>query len=108
MRFVAVEAKATKRPSPEMAGSMLAPLAGVVPSGVDPRFVVGTQELLLESMVVTQVERRNTSLAPLGLGAVAPRFMAVETKATKRPVLEMEGTELAPFPGVVPSAVETR
>ena len=108
MRFVAVEAKTTKRPSPEMAGSMLEPSAGVVPSGVEPSVVAGTQELLVVPIVVTQVERTNTSSAPLGLGAVAPRFIAVETKATNNPSLAIAGAELGPFPGVVPSGVETR
>ena len=105
---MAVEAKATKRPSPEIAGSMLAPLAAVEPSGVEASVVAGTQAFPAVLIVVTHVERMKTSLAPLGLGAVAPRFVAEDSKATKRPVLAMAGVELDAFPGVVPSLVETR
>jgi hypothetical protein len=108
MSVVPVDEKATKRPSLEIVGSMLAPSAGVTPSGVETRFVAGTQVLPLVPIVVTQVDRSKISLAPPGLGAVAPRLLAEEANATKSPVLPMAGFELAAFPGVVPSAVETR
>jgi hypothetical protein len=105
---VAVEEKATKRPSLEIAGSMLAPSAGVTPSGVEIRLVAGTQVLLLEAIVVTQVERSKISGTPPGFGAVAPRLLAEDANATKSPVVPIAGWELAAFPGVTPSAVETR
>lgn len=105
---VAVESKATKRPSFEIDGSALAPSAGVTPSGVEIKFVPVTQVLLLVPIVVTQVERSKISSAPPGLGAVAPRLLAEEANATKSPSLAIAGFELAAFPGVVPSAVETR
>jgi hypothetical protein len=52
--------------------------------------------------------RVNASASPLGFGAVAPRFRAVDTNATTAAELEIDGAELGPFPGVVPSGVETR
>ena len=107
-RLVELDAKATKRPSLEIAASALAPSAGVTPSGVETRFVAGTQVLPLAEIVVTQVERSKISAALLGLGAVAPRLLAEEANATKSPSLAIAGLELAPVPGVVPSAVETR
>ena len=108
MSVVPVEENATKRPSLEIAGSMLAPSAGVTPSGVETRFVAGTQVLPLVPIVVTHVERSKISAAPLGLGAVAPRLLAEDANATKSPSLPIAGFELAALPGVVPSAVETR
>lgn len=103
-RFVPTEVKAMKRPSvPEVAVCVLAPFAGVTPSGVDTRSVSPVH-------VVSNVAhvRENTSASPLGLGAVAPRFRAVDTNAITDAELEMDGAELDPFPGVVPSGVETK
>jgi hypothetical protein len=108
MRFAAVEANATKRPVSEIAAWMLAPSAGVVPSGVEARMVDGTQVLVGVLSDVMQVERQNISEAPLGFGAVGPRFVAEDAKATKSPASAMAGFELARLPGVVPSGVETR
>src|ERR1700733_9995846 len=84
-RFVAADAKATKRPL---------------------TMVLAVHAVLV--MVVMQVPRSNTSDWALGLGAVEPRFDAVEVNATKSPSSEMEGFELGPLPAVVPSGVDTR
>ena len=72
------------------------------------RFVTGMQLLLIVPMVVTQVARSKISSAPSGLGAVEPRFVAVDEKETYRPVFEIAGSELGPSPGVTPSGVDTR
>jgi len=93
-----------KRPfAPEVAVCVLAPFAGVTPSGVDTRSVSPVH-------VVSRVAhvRENTSASPFGFGAVAPRFCAVDTNAITDAALEIDGAELAPFPGEVPSGVETR
>ncbi len=103
-RLVPVDVNAIKRPlEPEVAVCVLAPFAGVTPSGVDIRSVSPMH-------VVSSVAhvRENTSASPLGFGAVAPRFRAFDTNAITDAALEMEGAELGPFPGVVPSGVETR
>ena len=103
-RLVPAEVKAMKRPFvPEVAVCVLAPFAGVTPSGVDTRSVSPVH-------VVSSVAhvRENTSASPLGFGAVAPRFRAVDTNAITDAALEIDGAELAPFPGVVPSGVETK
>jgi len=103
IRFCAVEANTAYLPSPEMPGCVLVPSAGVTPSGVETRMVVGAQVLLAEPIVVTQVERSKISLSPLGLDP-ASRFVALETKETNRPVLAIAGFELGPLPAAVPSA----
>src|SRR5579864_118388 len=93
-----------KRPlEAEVAVCVLAPFAGVTPSGVETRSVSPVH-------VVTNVAhvRVNASASPLGFGAVAPRFRAVDMNAITDAALEIEGAELGPFPGVVPSGVETR
>jgi hypothetical protein len=103
-RFVPAEVKAMKRPFvPEVAVCVLAPFAGVTPSGVDTRSVSPAH-------VVSSVAhvRENTSASPLGFGAVAPRFRAVDTNAITDAAIEIDGAELGPFPGVVPSGVETK
>lgn len=92
-----------KRPVLEIAVCVLAPFAGVTPSGVDTRSVCPVHVVACVAHV-----RENASANPLGFGAVAPRFVAVETKATKRAPDVIDGAELGPFPGVVPSGVETR
>jgi hypothetical protein len=103
-RFVPADVNAMKRPVvPETAVCVLAPLAGVTPSGVETRSVSPIQVVI----DVAQV-RVNASASPLGFGAVAPRFRAVDTNATTDAELEIDGAELGPFPGVVPSGVETR
>ena len=75
---------------------------------MDTKVVIGTQVFVVEEIVVTQVERSKISEAPEGLGAVAPRFEASEVKETKRPELLMDGFELAAFPAVELSGLETR
>jgi hypothetical protein len=75
---------------------------------VETRFVNGVHEFVVLPIVVTQVDRTKISCDPDGLGAVAPRFVAEDVKDTYRPVFDMDGFELGAFPGVVPSAVETR
>jgi hypothetical protein len=103
-RFVPAEVNAMKRPFvPEIAVCVLAPFAGVTPSGVDTRSVSPVQVVISVAHV-----RENTSASPLGLGAVAPRFRAVDTNTITDAALEIDGAELAPFPGVVPSGVETK
>lgn len=103
-RFVPAEVKEMKRPFvPEVAVCVLAPFAGVTPSGVDTRSVSPVHVVISVAHV-----RENTSASPFGFGAVAPRFRAVDTNAITDAALEMDGAELAPFPGVVPSAVETK
>ncbi len=92
-----------KRPVLEIAVCVLAPFAGVTPSGVDTRSVCPVH---VEACVAHV--RENASANPLGFGAVAPRLFAVETKTTKRAPDAIDGAELGPFPGVLPSAVETR
>src|SRR3984885_2906863 len=125
-RFVAADAKATKRPltmvlavhavlvivvtlpQADRVDCPLAPSAGGGPSGVEISVVTDTQVLVVLVMVVMQVPRSNTSDSALGLGAVEPRFDAVEVNATKSPSSEMEGFELGPLPAVAPSGVDTR
>ena len=103
-RFVPADVKAMKRPlAPEVAVCVLAPFAGVTPSGVDIRSVSPVHVVISVAHV-----RENTSANPLGFGAVAPRFRAVDTNAITDAALEMDGAELGPFPGVVPSGVETK
>ena len=81
--MVAVEAKATKRPSVVIDDSPLAPSAAVVPSGVEIKFVKVAQP----PTPVTQVPRSNTSGAPFGLTAVWPRFVALDVKETKKRIV---------------------
>ena len=126
-RFVAVDAKATKRPlytvppvqavvdvvvvslpQDDTDDCMLAPSAGVVPSGVEINIVTGVHVLSVLEIVVTHVLRSKISELPLGFGAVEPKFVAVDVKETNNPSSEIEGFELGPFPNVVVSGVETR
>src|ERR1700722_4329974 len=108
IRFCAVEAKATNRPSCEIAGEMLTPSAGVTPSGVETRVVTGAQVLPTTPTVVTHVGPPKISLSPLGWGPRI-RLEAVETYATKSPSSAIAGLELGPFPAAVPSGeTETR
>jgi hypothetical protein len=103
-RFVPIDVNAIKRPFvPETAVCVLAPFAGVTPSGVDTRSVCPVQEVNCVAHV-----RVKTSARPLGFGAVAPRFRAVDTNAIRDAAVDIDGAELGPFPGVVPSGVETR
>ena len=53
-RFVAVDVKETNSPSSEIDGFELTPFPNVAPSGVDTRYVVGTQvpELVVVGVVV--------------------------------------------------------
>src|SRR5262249_8618960 len=82
---------------------MLGAVGCVCTSGVDMRSVSPVQ-------VVSCVWHvpENASANPLGFGAAAPRFRAVDTNAITDAAVEMDGAELAPFPGVVPSGVETK
>src|SRR5271155_2933582 len=108
IRFMLVDAKATKRPSSEMDGSMLGAFDGVTPSGVETRLTTGAQVLPTAPIVVTQVELSNTWLMASGFDPVT-RFVALDTNATKRPSFAIAGPELAPFPAAVPSGeTETR
>lgn len=126
-RFVAVEAKATKRPlntlplvqavvpvvtvslpHDETDDCMLAPSAGVVPSGVEINVVTGVQVLAVLLIVVTHVLLSKISELPLEFGAVEPKFVAVDVNETNNPSSEMDGLELGPLPNVAPSGVETR
>lgn len=86
-----------------MAVSVLAPFAGVTPSGVEARSVSAAH-------VVRRFghARTNVSAKPFGFGAVGPRFLALDTNATNSAPDAIDGLELALFPGVVPSGVETR
>jgi hypothetical protein len=95
--------KATKRPVLEIAVCVLAPFAGVTPSGVDIRSVSPVHVVTCVAHV-----RAKASASLPGFGAVAPRLLAVDTKATNAPPDAIDGAELGPFPGVVPSGVETR
>ena len=101
-RFVPVEANATNLPVLEIEDSELAPSAGVTPSGVDIRVVFAVHSS------VRQVLRSKTSCAPSELGAVAPRFVATDVNDTYNPLEAVEGLELAPLPGVVPSGVDIK
>src|SRR5580692_8280668 len=51
-RFVAVEVKETKSPSSEMEGLELSPLPNVTPSGVETRYVAGTQLFVGEVVTI--------------------------------------------------------
>ena len=94
---------ATNLPLFEIAVCVLAPLAGVTPSIVEMRSVSPVH-------VVTCVAqlRTNASARPVALGAVAPRFRDIETNATYNPPDPIDGAELGPSPGVIPSRLETR
>lgn len=127
-RFVAVEAKAMNLPlnsaeevqtavvvtvalpQEEMDDWILAPSAGVVPSGVEINVVTGVQVLSVLAMVVIQVLRSKISDGPGGGVDSVPlmRFVAVEVNEINNPSTEIEGFELAALPNVAPSGVETR
>jgi hypothetical protein len=103
-RFVPADVNAMKRPVvPEIAVCVLGPFAGVTPSGVEIRSVSPVHVVINVAHV-----RVKASASPLGFGAVAPRFRAFDTNAITDAALEIDGAELCPFPGVVPSGVETR
>ena len=103
-RLVAVDTKAMNRPSLVIADEELAPLAAVAPSGVEARVVTAVQVVKRLGQL-----RSNISCVPLGFGAVAPRFVAVEVNVTKiTPDEAIAGLELEPLAGVTPSGVETR
>ena len=90
------------RPVLEIDDSELAPSAGVTPSGVDTRVVLGVQVFAM------QVLRSKISCAPSGFGAVAPKFVAADVNETNVPFSVTAGWELAPLPGVVPSGVDIK
>jgi hypothetical protein len=101
-RTVPVDANTINRPVFEIEDSELAPSAGVSPSGVDIRVVLAVHSS------VRHVLRSNTSWSPNVLGALAPRFVATDVNETYNPLVAVEGFELAPLPGVVPSGVDIR
>lgn len=86
----------------EIDDSALAPSAGVTPSGVEIRLVLAVQ------VFSTQELRWKISSAPLGFGAVAPKFDAIDVNETNDPEADIEGFELTPFPGVIPSGVDIK
>jgi hypothetical protein len=97
-----VDANAINLPVLEIEDSELAPSAGVTPSGVDIRVVFAVHSS------VKHVLRSKISSAPFELGAVAPKFVATDVNETYNPLEAVEGFELAPLPGVVPSGVDIR
>ena len=88
-RFVAEDAKATKRPSAEIAGSPLSPLPSIAPG---PRF----------TRLVTPVTRSWTKMSRTPLPSGKTRFVAEDVKATKRPSAEIAGSRLSPLPSIAP------
>jgi hypothetical protein len=86
-RFVAVEVNEINNPSTEIAGLELGPLPNVTLSGVETRYVVGTQ---VPGFVVTIVAMRQVSriytcgVMPFAVILVT-RFVASETNATYSP-----------------------
>lgn len=87
-RFLAVEVKETNSPLVAIEGFALAPFAGVIPSEVEIRNVVGAQAPVVPVVVVVsprQVSRTNTwGVIPSNV-TFETRFVAVETNATNRP-----------------------
>jgi hypothetical protein len=98
------DAKATKRPSGEIADCVLAPFAGVVPSLLEMSCTVWTQP----EAAVTHVDVSKTSEYRLGFELGDGRFVAAEEKETNSPVFAIAGSELGPSAGVEPSGVETK
>ena len=97
--------KETKSPVVAIVGFALAPSAGVVPSAVEIRKVVGVQVLDARPL---QVSRTNTCGVTPSNVTFETRFDAVETKATNRPSELMAGLKLSPVPALRPSAeIET-
>jgi hypothetical protein len=100
-RFVACVANATTGPEvhdvvefaaqfcPTL-GFSLKPFAGVVPSTVDTRAVLGEQPPLIRSplVVVSQVSLTKICCTP---PVDEPRFVAADANATKRPSEEISG-----------------
>jgi hypothetical protein len=81
-RFFAVEAKDTKSPLVAMEGLALAPFAGVVPSPVEIRKVVGVH---VPVVTARQVSRTKTCGVMPSNDPFEIRFVAVETNATYLP-----------------------
>ena len=77
-RFVALESKATKPPSAEMAGLLLAPSACM------PSWVALTS-------VVVPATRSRTKMSEAPFTSPGTRFQANDSKATKRPSAVMLG-----------------
>jgi len=83
-RLDAEKVKATNLPSAEMDGSKESPLSGLPLWVTDARLVVCATR-----------SRTNTSCA---LGSPRTRFDASESKATNRPLAEIDGSEELPLP----------
>src|SRR4051812_49104893 len=91
VRLVARDSNTTYRPSPEIDGLPLGPLASA------------PVELTL-TRVVTPVRRSRTKTSGTPLLSPRTRFGAVDAKATNRPSAEIDGRPLVPAAGV-PSTV---
>jgi hypothetical protein len=86
-RFVAEDANDTYKPVFDMDGYRLAAFPGVVPSGVETRYVVGTHAVV-DTVVVAQSDKSDTKTCGVWPSRVVrpdTRFVASETKATYRP-----------------------
>lgn len=90
--LLAWESKATKRPSPEMAGSWLSPFDSAV---------VLVDVVPIDARVDWPLARFQTKMferpAVMGVEMLEFRLLAVDSKATKKPLLLMDGFELSPF-----------
>lgn len=111
IKLVEGDAKATKRPSSDIADSSDAPSDGVcassVASGDEIRLVEGAHVLPATPIVVMHVDRSKICGVPLRLAEEVIRFVAVDVNETNRPSSAIARFELAPFPGVIPSLGET-
>jgi hypothetical protein len=81
-RFDAVEVNETNEPVSDTEGFELGPLAGVFPSGVDIRKVVGVHD---PDTTPSHVSRRNTCGVMPSKVTFETRFVANETNATHSP-----------------------
>ena len=87
-KFVAVEVNDTNNPSSEIEGFELGPLANVAPSGVETRYVVGTQEpdvIVVWTVAILQVLRMYTCGVMPSAVMFDTRLVASETNATYSP-----------------------
>src|ERR1700735_1808 len=100
-RFDAVDVNETNNPLSDTEGFELAPLPGVMPSGVDTKKVVGVH---VSDTTPPHVSRRNTCGVTPSKATFGTRFVANETKATHSPSRLIAGLKLSPFPAERPSA----
>src|SRR6187397_705891 len=84
-RFDALDAKATKRPVAEIDDAKLKPFDSAPDESTDTR-------------VVRPVCRSCTKTSDVPFASPATRFDASDSKATKRPVAEIDGEKLWSFP----------